>query len=501
MTNINTSQILTDNGLDYLLVNSTNKYLVEYPELSENARYTLTGFSGSTGDALITKDNIYLFVDGRYHIQADKEVKQGVTVVKLQIGQKQDDEIRNIIAQDIADSKILGIVSKKVSQARLEGFKNYNVKLLDKDPINDFTEKHSIYTEKAFEPVKYEADSTFVSNLEEVSYLTGLRDFTKNNTSKIWSKLYINGQNRVLFKNDEECDMFLREFGDRIFVDKASINAHDFSLIKKPIHKTSEIKTMKSVKSEAEISAYQKAFERTDLAVSAIREYIETHDNLSEYDIAKTLEAKFIQFGAKSLSFNSIVAINKNSALAHYSKNDKNVILKDGDLVLIDCGAYYESGLATDITRVFVKGTPNDLQKIIYTLVLKTFLNCYNYRPRPAIGKDIDSLAHKLLNEYSEYGFNFNHGLGHGIGINVHEAPPNLSQNKIAETKIKDGMCFTIEPGLYNADHFGIRLENSCYMKDGRICSFVKMGYESKLIDFSLLDEQEQEWLKEFKLL
>ncbi len=501
MTDINTSQILTDNGIDYLLVNSTNKYLVEYPELSENARYTLTGFSGSTGDALITKDNIYLFVDGRYHIQADKEVKEGITVVKLQIGQKQDDEIRNIIAQDRAESKILGIVSKKVSQARLEGFKNYNVKLLDKDPINDFTEKHSIYTEKAFEPVKYEADSTFVSNLEEVSYLTGLRDFTKNNTSKIWSKLYINGQNRILFKNDEECDMFLSEFGDRIFVDKANINAHDFSLIKKPIHRTSEIKTMKSVKSEAEISAYKKAFERTDLAVSAIREYIETHDNLSEYDIAKTLEAKFLQFGAKSLSFNSIVAINKNSALAHYSKNDKNVILKNGDLVLIDCGAYYESGLATDITRVFVKGTPNDLQKIIYTLVLKAFLNCYNYKPRPAIGKDIDSLAHKLLNEYSEYGFKFNHGLGHGIGINVHEAPPNLSQNKIAETKIKDGMCFTIEPGLYNADHFGIRLENSCYMKDGRICSFVKMGYESKLIDFSLLDEQEQEWLKEFKLL
>ena len=74
-------ELLKSLNIDYLLVNSTNEYLVEYSALSENARYTLTGFSGSTGDALVTKDNIYLFVDGRYHTQADNEVKAGVTVV------------------------------------------------------------------------------------------------------------------------------------------------------------------------------------------------------------------------------------------------------------------------------------------------------------------------------------------------------------------------------------------------------------------------------------
>ena len=68
-------ELLKQLKIDYLLVNSTNEYLVEYSELSENARYTLTGFTGSTGDALVTKDNVYLFVDGRYHTQADKEVK------------------------------------------------------------------------------------------------------------------------------------------------------------------------------------------------------------------------------------------------------------------------------------------------------------------------------------------------------------------------------------------------------------------------------------------
>ena len=80
-------ELLKKLKIDYLLVNSTNEYLVEYSELSENARYKLTGFSGSTGDALITPDKIYLFVDGRYHIQAEQEAKMGITVVKLQLGQ------------------------------------------------------------------------------------------------------------------------------------------------------------------------------------------------------------------------------------------------------------------------------------------------------------------------------------------------------------------------------------------------------------------------------
>ncbi len=166
--------------------------------------------------------------------------------------------------------------------------------------------------------------------------------------------------------------------------------------------------------------------------------------------------------------------------------------------VLIDCGAYYEDGLATDITRVFVKGEPTELQKKVYTTVLRAFLNAYNLNVQT--GFEHDSLAHNILDDTIE-GFSFSHGLGHGIGINVHEAPPALNQSEIAHTEIKDNMTFTIEPGLYNPEHFGVRLENSCYRKDGKNHSFVKMGYEGKLIDYSLLNEQEQEWLKEFEVL
>lgn len=492
--------ILNKLNLDYLLVCCTNEYLVEYPALSENARYTLTGFSGSTGDALLTKDKIYLFVDGRYHTQADNEVNKDVTVVKLQLGQKQDDEIKKLIASD----KTLGIVAKKVSQKRLESFNDFNVVLLDSDPINDFTEEHKPENYvQATKPIVYKPDkTTFVTNLEEVSYLTGKRDFSKDCSSKIWAKLLVFPDGSQQLFTDNEYIKTIREYKNGLIVDKSSINAYDYGLIIKPIDEPSKIKIMKSIKTEEELEAYKKAFEATDKTMLAIRDFIENNDNLSEYDIATRLREEFINYGAKSLSFNSIVAINQNSALAHYAKNAKDVILTEGSLVLIDCGAYYESGLATDITRVFVKGAPNELQKTVYTNVLKAFLNSFNYSNggKDFTGFEIDTQAHAILDDKID-GFTFGHGLGHGIGINVHEAPPNLSQNEIAKAPILDGMTFTIEPGMYNPKHFGVRLENSCYKKDGKIHSFVKMGYEGKLINYDLLTEQEKTWLKDFKIL
>ena len=492
--------ILNKLNLDYLLVCCTNEYLVEYPALSENARYTLTGFSGSTGDALLTKDKIYLFVDGRYHTQADNEVNKDVTVVKLQLGQKQDDEIKKLIESD----KTLGIVAKKVSQKRLESFNDFNVVLLDSDPINDFTEEHKAenYVQVTV-PVSYQPDrTTFVTNLEEVSYLTGKRDFSKDCSSKIWAKLLVFPDGSQQLFTDNEYVKTIREYKNGLIVDKSSINAYDYGLIIKPIDEPSKIKIMKSIKTEEELEAYKKAFEATDKTMLAIRDFIDNNDNLSEYDIATRLREEFINYGAKSLSFNSIVAINQNSALAHYAKNAKDVILTEGSLVLIDCGAYYESGLATDITRVFVKGAPNELQKTVYTNVLKAFLNSFNYSNggKDFTGFEIDTQAHAILDDKID-GFTFGHGLGHGIGINVHEAPPNLSQNEIAKAPILDGMTFTIEPGMYNPKHFGVRLENSCYKKDGKIHSFVKMGYEGKLINYDLLTEQEKTWLKDFKIL
>lgn len=510
---------IKENQIDAMLVNSTNEFLVEYNTLEENARYQVTGFSGSTGDAVITLDKVYLFVDGRYHIQADNEVNHNiVTVIKLQNGETFNSKLTEIIPKNF----ILGINASKISQFRIEQLeKLFTIKLLDADLLTpqinltseqieqldiNLTGKSKEQKINDIRTLLDNNDAILVTNLEDVSYLFNLRDFSKPYSSKIEKRAIITKNNAELFSRNEyeKYKNKLLSIEGKIFIDKKTINARDYNLIKdKAIEiEPQKLQFLKSIKTDEEISHYTKCFEQTDKAVKAIREYIEINENLSEYDIDTQLEKEFKKYGAISLSFKSIVAKGKNSASAHYSKSSRDEIIKDRSLILIDCGAYYDGGLATDITRVFVKGEPTELQKQVYTTVLKAFLNAFNTKITPNLsGYDIDAKVRNLFKENSIEGFVFNHGLGHGIGISVHEYPPNLSCNELAKIPLQENMCFTIEPGLYNKNHFGVRLENSCYLKNGKINSFVKMNYEKKLINYSLLSDQEKAWLKEFEVI
>ncbi len=508
-------EFMKSEKIDFLLVNSTNEFLVEYNELNENARYLLTGFSGSTGDALLGFDKLYLFVDGRYHIQADLETNSEiVTVVKLAAGQSVLAEMSKRIPQNA----VVGVCSKKNSQTRVEEMeKHFKIKLLADDGIEtdgvnfgciediDETVTGISSSEKIEKIQKTLAlnEAILFTNLEDVSYLYNKRDFSKPYSSKIIGKSLVSKHSDTLFTGEKIKDFDKYIVSDAVYVDKNTITAYDYALLSKKSRQIKEnpVQAMRTVKTEKEIEHLKDAFSKTDKTMYAIRDYIENSENISEYDIDKKLEELFYKFGAKNLSFKSIVAHNQNSALAHYSKSSKDEIIKDGSLVLIDCGAYYEGGLATDITRVFVKGKPDELQRRVYTTVLKGFLNAFNFKPDSrTTGFQIDELVRNIFAENPIEGFVFNHGLGHGIGINVHEAPPNLSCGEIAKSEIKENMCFTIEPGLYNKEHFGVRLENSCYLKDGKINSFTNMCYEKKLIDFDLLSDCEKEWLAEFEV-
>ncbi len=505
-------------GIDYLLVNSTNEFLAEYSLLSENSRYTITNFSGSTGDALISKSGeVYLFVDGRYHAQAEQEINSDVTLVKLQTGLKQDEEIKKLIPEGM----VLGIVGKKVSQTRLESFDGIKVSILSEDPVNSYTEinKNAVeflpkeVTGKSFEEkIKDIPKPYFTSDCEEVSYLLNARDFSENYKSKIQAKLLLTEYESVLFTDMAvntsisgltvmplaEASKMLLRFTYPVYVDKNNINVSDYSSIILPEVIESPVKKMKAIKTPEELNSYKQAFEATDKALLATRDFI-MNNTASEAKIAEVLEENFRKFGAKGLSFKSIVAKDKNSALAHYSKCSEDELVGEGSLVLIDCGAYFENGLATDITRVFVKGQPSDEHKRIYTIVLKMFLNAFFSKADN--GYETDAAARNLIKYNPIKGYSFGHGLGHGLGVNVHEAPPALNPSDIAKSRFEDGICFTIEPGLYNPEAFGIRLENSCYYEDGNVKSFTQMPYEEKLIDFSLLNDDETLWLKEFNLI
>lgn len=538
-----TRQFLEKENCDYLLVNSTNEFLVEYNDLEDNSRYLLTGFSGSTGEALISQKDLFLFVDSRYHLQADLEIdKNLVKVVKINTGES----FSQIIAEKIKPEKTLAVVAKKVSQATLEIIKNelknknVKIKLLDFDPVENKKQKKEqkictkidvkisgLTADEKFKKISKnfkKNEAVLTSNLEEISYLTNLRDFSKNYSSKIKSAKCIITKEFVLLFTDYKVGKIGENFKVRIFndfenyiktenkikyflTDKRFINSYDYSFLgeKSAILKKNFIAQMKAVKTKQEIEYYKKCFKKADKALLATREYIEKNQNLSEYGIAKKLEEEFLKNGAKSLSFKSIVAKDANSAQAHYSKNSKKEIIKEGSLVLIDCGAYFEGGLATDCTRVFVKGIPSEIQKEVYTCVLKAFLKAFSLKiTEKTTGFDIDKPVRKLLEKISPNGFSFSHSLGHGIGINVHESPPKLAFLPVAKTPIKENMCFTIEPGLYKKDCFGIRLENSCFLtkEDDKLIikSFSNMCFEKKLINFDQLTKSEKALLKNFNL-
>ena len=379
--------------IDYLLVNSTNEFLVEYNTLRENSRYKLTGFSGSTGEALVTPDTIYQFVDGRYHIQADLEVNHDeVTVVKLTSGSMFMIELLS----RIPENKTLGLFSKKISQKKYEYLlSKRKIKLFETDPLdenisrsfgansaveNGLTGLSSAEKVSKISTLISDNEIIYITDSDEVSYLFNLRNYSQYYSAKIRGKALVYKSHAKLYLPEEFQVLrdILQSADKEILVDKASVTAYDYSLIKYPKElQTSPVKLMKSQKNDAELDSMKDAFARTDTAVSAIRDYIENNDNISEYDIALRLEQEFKNQGAVGLSFRPIVAKDKNSALAHYSKSSKEEIITDGSLVLIDCGAYFEGGLATDITRVFVKGSPSELHKKIYTLVLKAFLRAF----------------------------------------------------------------------------------------------------------------------------
>ena len=231
-------EFMKEEKVDYLLVNSTNEFLVEYNRLQENARYLLTGFSGSTGDALLSKDKLYLFVDGRYHIQADLETDPAVvTVVKLQTGQTQLEEMAKLVPS----GAVVGVCSKKNSRKRLEEMeKHFKVKLLSVDGIKTdapdfgviedidkkFCGKTSEEKIKEIQKTLSYNEAILFTNPEDVSYLYNKRDFSKPYSAKILAKALVTNTQDILFTGEKLKNFDKYIVSDVVYVDPASITAY-----------------------------------------------------------------------------------------------------------------------------------------------------------------------------------------------------------------------------------------------------------------------------------
>jgi Xaa-Pro aminopeptidase len=208
-------------------------------------------------------------------------------------------------------------------------------------------------------------------------------------------------------------------------------------------------------------------------------------------------------------SFSTIVAYNEHGALPHYSAtSETNSVIGTQGILLIDSGGQYLDG-TTDITRTVAVGRPTAQQKRDFTMVLKGTINLANAKfPAGTRGYQLDILARKAL---WDEGLNYGHGTGHGVGfcLNVHEGPQSISPVAGADSKtvIESGMLISDEPAIYREGSYGIRIENLilCYEDEetefGKFLKFetVSLCYIDKsMIDISLLDEKEIDWLNSY---
>ena len=221
-----------------------------------------------------------------------------------------------------------------------------------------------------------------------------------------------------------------------------------------------------SVKSEEELDKIAKACEIAERAYGML--LAELKEGMTENETAGYLEYLMRKCGAQDRSFETIAAFGRNSSVPHHAPDDTR--LKSGMPVLLDFGCKV-GGYCSDITRtLWFGGKPDKEFADVYGSVLKAHELAKEQIHAGMKGKDADAIARNYLQSRELDKF-FTHSLGHGIGINIHEYP-TLSPK--GEGVLKDGMVFSIEPGVYFEGKFGIRIEDSVWLENGKVVSFMK---------------------------
>lgn len=523
---------------DAILINSADDFLSEYNILPLNSRYKVTGFSGSMGDCIVTSDNVYQIADGRYHEQSDKEVDHNVvTVLKMQQGSSPIEEILNVLDKNSTLILTANKVPMQFCQTleKKAAKKKIKISYILNDPIEDLAQNKYTNVKVVEIPksiTKYSAEEKFkklklkdnevllITNPVDFAYFTNLRNFDFPYSAAPRAKAIVTNNEFEIFTDSKiplkfdglkihKLSTFRKHLANirekSILVDKGALSQADFMQIHSSNKlKSSKIFELKSQKYNTEIVHLKSAFARTDKVLKKMDDLINSNKQLSEYDLYCAIIKYFEEEGAVSQSFKPIIASGTNSSIIHYSVASDKKMIKDGDMIMIDCGGYFEGGIATDITRTFVKGNPNDECKRIYTKVLKAFISTYTKKHSPdTTWQDIDLNTRKKLADEEKNGYLFNHSTGHGIGISVHEFPPRCSFQDAFAKPFKKNYVFSIEPGLYKAGTAGVRLENAVYVKSVKPNFEIEVlshyPFEKRLIDRSLLTKSEQKFLDEWQ--
>ena len=530
--------------IDGYIIPKNDEFFSEYA--NPNRLKIVSNFSGSAGMALILKDKNYLFVDGRYTLQAKLESGKKFKICEItkvkpkQILSKFKNKLKigfdpklftnqSLKKQFLPQCNLIAINDNLVDQLsitkKLNGQKFYQ--LNSKDVGETSRSKISRLIKHMS---KKKIDNIFISAPENVSWLLNLRGYDNPNSpipncrlilSKsrelyLFSSKYkiLNIRNKIPLKVNfyEENDFYFvinKLKGINFSIDEISCSIYFEKLISSKFYINTKVDPcyyFKSIKNVIELNNMEKAHIEDGVALTKFLYWIKNSDvkKLDELKVEKKLE-NFRKRNKNYLypSFNTIAGSGPNGAIIHYRANKKsNRKIRSSDIFLCDSGGQYKYG-TTDVTRTICFKKPKKRIKDIFTRVLKghiavasTNLNKVNK------GNELDAKARYWLNKKK---LDYGHGTGHGVGyfLNVHEGPQSLS--KYNNTKIENGMVVSNEPGYYEENRFGIRIENLIYAKKDKNKFYFKnltlAPIDSDLIDFNLLNFKEKKYLKDYHYL
>lgn len=215
------------------------------------------------------------------------------------------------------------------------------------------------------------------------------------------------------------------------------------------------ISSLREIKTQAELDSIIKAQRIAERAFDNVLNFI--RPGVSEKDIALELDFYMLRNGAEALSFDTIAVSGKKSSMPHGVPDGK--LIENGDFITMDFGAVVD-GYHSDMTRTVCVGEPSDKQREIYNIVLSAQENALKTIKAGITAKDADAAARDIIKE-AGYGEFFRHSTGHGVGIEIHEAPFVGGNPKII---LKEGNVVTVEPGIYIPDEFGVRIEDMVYV-------------------------------------
>lgn len=555
---------LNKEKLEAFYLSSSDIFLNEYVPLEDCHRYYVTNFTGSTAEVLVpVKGKVQLFVDGRYYEQADLEcdlevievqkVPYGVSIQEAMMTWIKDQKVKKMGLE--ADRTDLFLAKKFEAITHVKKYFNGELtKVIDfHSPTNNGTIQEldiSLVGESTFDKLKKflkPGEAFFISQLDSIAWLTNTRRYElpfqstfRAKALATYERVYLLMENlEGNFENEAvevmvgefhslekflqnikfyetECKALLGEKSykfETIYFSDRTINASDFEKLtnffgtENCVNKSEGLVPFHANKNAVELLAMESSFNRADQAIFNTilwtKEQVKKGQRLTEMQYYHKCNEFYKETGAFSQSFNTIAAFGSNSSIIHFSSPSDEIVFKENEMVLLDSGGYYESGYATDTTRTFLSGgKASDKQKEIYTLVLKGLLHGLNaVFPEGTWGSVVDGVVRQPL---FQYGQNYAHGTGHGVGINVHEGGFRLSTT--SNIPLKEGTVGSIEPGIYIPGFGGVRLENvvavekhPTFPKMLRFKNLVFVGFDHDLIDYELLTDQERDWLDQYE--